>query len=142
MANPVNTGSGDELEKQQTSLSTAAARQLATTTKSLPQMQGISPRWLLRMLRLKLRPMWQRRKAKLMQLSLPNSRLQWMRRLPPLPLQQIPRILICRQPPKRPMQSLLKQLLLLPLQPLQRKQPLLMPPQPKLRPLKRISTVN
>ncbi|HYI00004.1 family 2B encapsulin nanocompartment shell protein [Hyalangium sp.] len=50
MANTVKTGSGNELEKQQTSLSTAAARQLATTTKSQPQMQGISPRWLLRML--------------------------------------------------------------------------------------------
>src|SRR5690606_29972937 len=33
-----------------TSLSTAAARQLATETKSAPQMQGISPRWLLRLL--------------------------------------------------------------------------------------------
>jgi len=32
------------------SLSTAAARNLATTTKTVPQMQGISPRWLLRML--------------------------------------------------------------------------------------------
>ena len=32
------------------SLSRAAARNLATTTKSAPQMQGISPRWLLRML--------------------------------------------------------------------------------------------
>jgi CRP-like cAMP-binding protein len=32
------------------SLGTAAARQLATTTKSVPQMQSISPRWLLRML--------------------------------------------------------------------------------------------
>ena len=32
------------------SLGTAAARNLATTTKSVPQMQGISPRWLLRML--------------------------------------------------------------------------------------------
>ena len=30
------------------SLGTAAARQLSTTTKSQPQMQGISPRWLLR----------------------------------------------------------------------------------------------
>ena len=30
------------------SLSTAAARNLATTTKSQPQMQGTSPRWLLR----------------------------------------------------------------------------------------------
>jgi CRP-like cAMP-binding protein len=33
-----------------TSLSTLAARQLATTTKSEPQMRGISSRWLLRML--------------------------------------------------------------------------------------------
>lgn len=32
------------------SLSTRAARQLATTTKTQPQMQGISPRWLLRSL--------------------------------------------------------------------------------------------
>ncbi|UGQ10882.1 cyclic nucleotide-binding domain-containing protein [Yinghuangia sp. ASG 101] len=32
------------------SLGTAAARNLATTTKSAPQMQGISSRWLLRML--------------------------------------------------------------------------------------------
>ncbi|MFI9101746.1 Crp/Fnr family transcriptional regulator, partial [Streptomyces fildesensis] len=33
-----------------TSLDTAAARNLATTTKSAPQMAGISSRWLLRML--------------------------------------------------------------------------------------------
>ncbi|MEV6009661.1 family 2B encapsulin nanocompartment shell protein [Streptomyces sp. NPDC051976] len=33
-----------------TSLDTAAARNLATTTKSTPQMQGISSRWLLRVL--------------------------------------------------------------------------------------------
>ncbi|WNI15344.1 family 2B encapsulin nanocompartment shell protein [Actinacidiphila sp. ITFR-21] len=33
-----------------TSLDTAAARNLATTTKSAPQMQGISSRWLLRVL--------------------------------------------------------------------------------------------
>lgn len=33
-----------------TSLSTLGARQLATTTKSAPQMRGISSRWLLRML--------------------------------------------------------------------------------------------
>ncbi|MFD7921036.1 family 2B encapsulin nanocompartment shell protein [Streptomyces sp. NPDC059740] len=33
-----------------TSLSTAAARNLATTTKTVPQMQGISSRWLLRVL--------------------------------------------------------------------------------------------
>ncbi|MFJ9152248.1 family 2B encapsulin nanocompartment shell protein [Streptomyces sp. NPDC102270] len=37
-------------ETQLTSLSTTAARQLATTTKSEPQMQAISSRWLLRML--------------------------------------------------------------------------------------------
>ncbi|MPZ67687.1 MAG: cyclic nucleotide-binding domain-containing protein [Pseudonocardiaceae bacterium] len=37
-------------DRPQQSLSTAAARNLATTTKSVPQMQGISPRWLLRML--------------------------------------------------------------------------------------------
>ena len=34
----------------QTSLDTAAARNLATTTKSAPQMQGISSRWLLKVL--------------------------------------------------------------------------------------------
>lgn len=37
-------------EARQLSLSTAAARKLATTTKSRPQMQGITPRWLLEML--------------------------------------------------------------------------------------------
>lgn len=37
-------------DAQFTSLSTQAARQLATTTKSEPQMQAISSRWLLRML--------------------------------------------------------------------------------------------
>lgn len=36
--------------RPQQSLSSAAARNLATTTKSVPQMQGITPRWLLRML--------------------------------------------------------------------------------------------
>ncbi|MEV4435747.1 family 2B encapsulin nanocompartment shell protein [Streptomyces sp. NPDC049555] len=35
---------------QQLSLGTGAARQLATTTKSVPQMRGISSRWLLRVL--------------------------------------------------------------------------------------------
>jgi hypothetical protein len=39
-----------EGEQPPTSLSTAAARNLATTTKTTPQMQGITPRWLLRML--------------------------------------------------------------------------------------------
>jgi CRP-like cAMP-binding protein len=37
-------------EQSQLSLSTAAARNLATTTKSVPQMQEITSRWLLRML--------------------------------------------------------------------------------------------
>ena len=37
-------------DDQQQSLSTAAARNLATTTKTAPQMQGITSRWLLRML--------------------------------------------------------------------------------------------
>jgi hypothetical protein len=36
--------------EQQLSLSTTAAGKLATTTKTQPQMQGISPRWLLKML--------------------------------------------------------------------------------------------
>ncbi len=44
------TDPGLGVEDQQMSLSRAAARNLATTTKSAPQMQGISPRWLLRML--------------------------------------------------------------------------------------------
>ncbi|ANS67867.1 nucleotide-binding protein [Streptomyces lincolnensis] len=39
-----------EQERPQQSLGTAAARNLATTTKSAPQMQEISSRWLLRML--------------------------------------------------------------------------------------------
>lgn len=37
-------------EQQQTSLDTSAARNLATTTKSAPQMQGITSRWLLKLL--------------------------------------------------------------------------------------------
>lgn len=41
---------GVDERAQQQSLGTAAARTLATTTKSAPQMQGISPRWLLRKL--------------------------------------------------------------------------------------------
>lgn len=36
--------------RPRTTLSTAAARTLATTTKTVPQMQGITPRWLLRIL--------------------------------------------------------------------------------------------
>lgn len=50
MANSGSTGSAADGEKQQTALATAAARKLANTTKSAPQMQGISPRWLLRVL--------------------------------------------------------------------------------------------
>lgn len=42
-------GDGND-RPQQTSLSTAAARKLATTTKSAPQMQGITARWLLKRL--------------------------------------------------------------------------------------------
>jgi CRP-like cAMP-binding protein len=40
----------DGAEHARLSLSTAAARMLATTTKSVPQMQEITPRWLLRAL--------------------------------------------------------------------------------------------
>lgn len=39
-----------ESEQPQMSLNTAAARNLATTTKTVPQIQGITPRWLLKML--------------------------------------------------------------------------------------------
>src|ERR1043166_10052048 len=42
--------SGLEGGKQQLSLDTSAARNLATTTKSPPQMQGITSRWLLKLL--------------------------------------------------------------------------------------------
>src|SRR5215831_15797945 len=38
------------VEPPQQSLSTTAARNLATTTKTVPQMQAITSRWLLRML--------------------------------------------------------------------------------------------
>src|SRR6266567_3008861 len=41
---------GQEPPQPQLSLATAAARNLATTTKTPPQMQGISSRWLLRIL--------------------------------------------------------------------------------------------
>ncbi|HKR52134.1 MAG TPA: family 2B encapsulin nanocompartment shell protein [Pseudonocardiaceae bacterium] len=40
----------DVAAQSRLSLSTAAARRLATTTKSVPQMQEITPRWLLRVL--------------------------------------------------------------------------------------------
>jgi CRP-like cAMP-binding protein len=45
----IEPDSGGLLE-QQLSLSTAAARNLATTTKTVPQMQAITSRWLLRIL--------------------------------------------------------------------------------------------
>src|SRR2546429_5711219 len=41
---------GSESAGDRLSLSTAAARNLATTTKSVPQMQAITSRWLLRIL--------------------------------------------------------------------------------------------
>ncbi|MGI8331520.1 family 2B encapsulin nanocompartment shell protein [Actinomadura scrupuli] len=44
------SGSGVESGQAQLSLGTEAARNLATTTKSVPQMQGITSRWLLRLL--------------------------------------------------------------------------------------------
>ncbi|MGH3837533.1 MAG: Crp/Fnr family transcriptional regulator, partial [Pseudonocardiaceae bacterium] len=47
---PGQSGVDVEGERQQLSLATAAARNLATTTKSVPQMQGITSRWLLRVL--------------------------------------------------------------------------------------------
>ncbi|MEU3772362.1 family 2B encapsulin nanocompartment shell protein [Streptomyces sp. NPDC032472] len=46
----VDTSPEAQLEPQQSSLGTAAARNLASTTKSAPQMQEITSRWLLRML--------------------------------------------------------------------------------------------
>ena len=48
-AEPEQTDQAQE-QAARLSLSTAAARNLATTTKSAPQMQGISSRWLLRQL--------------------------------------------------------------------------------------------
>ena len=46
----VGSPPGQSDGQSQLSLSTAAARNLATTTKTVPQMQGISSRWLLRKL--------------------------------------------------------------------------------------------
>jgi CRP-like cAMP-binding protein len=46
----VDVADQPQLSQPQLSLSTAAARNLATTTKSVPQMQEITPRWLLRKL--------------------------------------------------------------------------------------------
>ncbi|MEV6564651.1 family 2B encapsulin nanocompartment shell protein [Streptomyces kronopolitis] len=53
MTTSVDPTSGSEPsapERIRSSLDTAAARKLATTTKTVPQMQGISSRWLLRIL--------------------------------------------------------------------------------------------
>ncbi|MEO7730513.1 MAG: family 2B encapsulin nanocompartment shell protein [Kofleriaceae bacterium] len=46
----ITHSSDSVLDHALTSLSTAAARKLATTSKSAPQMQGISSRWLLKVL--------------------------------------------------------------------------------------------
>ncbi|MEU4727055.1 MULTISPECIES: family 2B encapsulin nanocompartment shell protein [unclassified Streptomyces] len=46
----VQAGSESEAQAPQRSLGTSAARNLATTTKSVPQMQEITSRWLLKML--------------------------------------------------------------------------------------------
>ncbi|MEU3876180.1 MULTISPECIES: family 2B encapsulin nanocompartment shell protein [Streptomyces] len=50
MTTSVETGAGTENPPDRLSLGTEAARNLATTTKSVPQMQGITSRWLLRLL--------------------------------------------------------------------------------------------
>ena len=50
MTETLEPGAGLEQGQSQLSLGTAAARNLATTTKSVPQMQGITSRWLLRVL--------------------------------------------------------------------------------------------
>ncbi|ABD13576.1 hypothetical protein ThrDRAFT_03793 [Frankia casuarinae] len=50
MTEPVQAGTDAGGEEPRLSLSTAAARNLATTTKSVPQMQEITSRWLLRIL--------------------------------------------------------------------------------------------
>jgi CRP-like cAMP-binding protein len=49
MSNGTDTAATEE-NRQHTALTTAAARNLATTTKTPPQMAGITSRWLLRML--------------------------------------------------------------------------------------------
>jgi CRP-like cAMP-binding protein len=50
LTSTVETEAVAELDQPRLSLSTAAARNLATTTKSVPQMQEITSRWLLRTL--------------------------------------------------------------------------------------------
>ena len=50
MTDPVEPEVNSENGHTQLSLATEAARNLATTTKSVPQMQAITSRWLLRLL--------------------------------------------------------------------------------------------
>ncbi|MEQ9668779.1 family 2B encapsulin nanocompartment shell protein [Coleofasciculus sp. G2-EDA-02] len=50
MTDAANTPLENQNDQPQLTLNTAAARNLATTTKTKPQMQGISSRWLLKML--------------------------------------------------------------------------------------------
>ncbi|MEH2219495.1 MAG: family 2B encapsulin nanocompartment shell protein [Nostoc sp.] len=50
MTDSIESNLDVENEHSRLSLSTAAARNLSTTTKSAPQMQGITSRWLLKML--------------------------------------------------------------------------------------------
>ncbi|TJZ58699.1 cyclic nucleotide-binding domain-containing protein [Streptomyces piniterrae] len=47
---PTSVPQPSEIQQNRSSLDTSAARKLATTTKTVPQMQGISSRWLLRIL--------------------------------------------------------------------------------------------
>ncbi|MBW4634824.1 MAG: cyclic nucleotide-binding domain-containing protein [Iphinoe sp. HA4291-MV1] len=50
MTNAANTPVENQIEQLPMSLQTEAARNLATTTKTQPQMQGITSRWLLKLL--------------------------------------------------------------------------------------------
>ncbi|WP_375472927.1 family 2B encapsulin nanocompartment shell protein [uncultured Nostoc sp.] len=50
MTNAANTPLENQIEQLPMSLQTEAARNLATTTKTQPQMQGITSRWLLKLL--------------------------------------------------------------------------------------------
>ncbi|PHJ55317.1 Crp/Fnr family transcriptional regulator [Nostoc linckia z18] len=50
MTNAANTPLDNQIEQLPMSLQTQAARNLATTTKTQPQMQGITSRWLLKLL--------------------------------------------------------------------------------------------
>ncbi|MBS2531173.1 cyclic nucleotide-binding domain-containing protein [Catenulispora sp. NF23] len=50
MPETTNAPDSEQAQQAQLSLSTEAARNLATTTKSVPQMQGITSRWLLKLL--------------------------------------------------------------------------------------------